>query len=178
MKREPLTRADADALYHHAQDARERLAIALLLDTGVRVSEAAGLTDPDCDWQMRRLTVTGKRAQRRTLPMSPRLVELLSAWLAVHDRLPAARTLQAIVRRVATRAGIRRPVSPHVLRHTFAVFALQAGVTLPALQRLLGHAHLVTTAVYLNVAPEDAIRELEASQGRLTWSLYRDSARL
>ena len=154
-------------MYHAATSAVERLAVALLLDTGLRLSEAAGLVDRDVDWQLKRFTVTGKGGQRRTLPMSPRLTALLSAWFAVNPRLPAARTLQTIIARVARRApGIRRPVSPHVLRHTFAVFALQAGVTLPGLQRLLGHRHLASTAVYLNLAPEDAIRELEATYER------------
>jgi len=167
IQRQPLTRVEADALYHAASSTVERLAVTLLLDTGVRLREAASLLDRDIDWQLHRLTVTGKGGQRRTLPMTPRLTALLSAWFAVHARMPAARTLQTIIARVARRApGIRRPVSPHVLRHTFAVFALQAGVTLPGLQRLLGHAHLTSTAVYLNLAPEDAIRELEATYER------------
>jgi integrase/recombinase XerD len=54
---------------------------------------------------------------------------------------------------------IRRPVTPHVLRHTFAVTAVQKGISLPALQRLLGHDRLTTTEIYLNLSPEDVIRE-------------------
>jgi site-specific recombinase XerD len=48
-------------------------------------------------------------------------------------------------------------VTPHVLRHTFAVTAVQNGISLPALQQLLGHGHLATTEIYLNLSPEDVI---------------------
>jgi integrase/recombinase XerD len=60
---------------------------------------------------------------------------------------------------VANRAAISRPVSPHVLRHTFSVTAIQKGISLPALQRMLGHDHLATTEIYLNFSPEEVLRE-------------------
>jgi integrase/recombinase XerD len=47
---------------------------------------------------------------------------------------------------------IRRPVTPHVLRHTFSVTAIQKGISLPALQRLLGHDRLTTTEIYLTIS--------------------------
>ena len=60
---------------------------------------------------------------------------------------------------VLNRARIRRPVTPHVLCHTFAVTAIQKGISLPALQRLLGHDRLTTTEIYLNLSPEEVVRE-------------------
>ena len=71
----------------------------------------------------------------------------------------AGRTLHRVLARVANRARISRPVSPHVLRHTFAVTVVQKGISLPALQRLLGHDHLTTTEIYLNLSPEHVIEE-------------------
>jgi integrase/recombinase XerD len=56
-------------------------------------------------------------------------------------------------------ANIRRLVTPHVPRHTFAVTAIQKGISLPALQRLLGHDRLTTTEIYLNLSPEEVLRE-------------------
>ena len=56
---------------------------------------------------------------------------------------------------------IRWPVTPHVLRHTFAVTAVQKGISLPALQRLLGHDRLTTTEIYLNLSPEEVVREFQ-----------------
>jgi integrase/recombinase XerD len=67
--------------------------------------------------------------------------------------------MQLLVKRVANRARISRPVTPHVLRHTFAVTAVQKGISLPALQRLLGHDHLATTEIYLNLSPEEVVRK-------------------
>ena len=63
------------------------------------------------------------------------------------------------VNRVANRARISRPVTPHVLRHTFSVTVIQRGISLPSLQRLLGHDHLGTIQIYLNLSPEEVIRE-------------------
>jgi integrase/recombinase XerD len=69
------------------------------------------------------------------------------------------RTLQRVVARFANRANISRKVSPHVLRHTFSVTAVKKGISLPAVQRLLGQDHLATTEIYLNLSPEHVIRE-------------------
>jgi integrase/recombinase XerD len=71
------------------------------------------------------------------------------------------RTMQRLVKGVANQAHIRRPVTPHVLRHTFSVTAIQKGISLPALQRLLGHDRLTTTEIYLNLSPEDVLRALQ-----------------
>jgi integrase/recombinase XerD len=70
--------------------------------------------------------------------------------------------IQRIIKRVANQAKVQRPCSPHVLRHTFAVTALQKGVSLAALQRILGHDNLATTAIYLNLSNEEALREFRA----------------
>ena len=79
---------------------------------------------------------------------------------AIHDTIGMTpRTIQRILKRIANKARINRPVCPHVLRHTFAVAAVQKGISLPALQRLLGHDRLTTTEIYLNLSPEDVIRE-------------------
>jgi integrase/recombinase XerD len=66
------------------------------------------------------------------------------------------------VPRIFERAHVGRPVTPHVLRHTFSVTAIQKGISLPAVQQLLGHDRLTTTEIYLNLSPEDVIREFRA----------------
>ena len=66
-----------------------------------------------------------------------------------------------MLKRLANRARISRKVSPHVLRHTFAVTAIQKGISLPTLQRLLGHDTLQTTEIYLNLSPEHVIEEFQ-----------------
>jgi site-specific recombinase XerD len=60
---------------------------------------------------------------------------------------------------IANRAQISRKVSLHVSRHTFSVTAVQKRISFPALQRRLGHDHLATTEIYLNLSPEHVIQE-------------------
>jgi integrase/recombinase XerD len=61
----------------------------------------------------------------------------------------------------ADRAGIARDVSPHILRHTFATTALQKGISLPMVQKILGHDRLATTAIYLNLTDVHIQEEFE-----------------
>jgi integrase/recombinase XerD len=163
--RRPLTVAEADALWHAAQKPVEKLVLALGLDCGLRVSEMAQLRDLDVDWHARppRARVYAK-GRERVVPLSPRAAALASAWLAVNV-MPSARSIQRTVQRLARKAGLRRPVSPHVLRHTFAVQALERGLSLPALRALLGHSRLETTARYLGMSNVEAIREWQAKLG-------------
>ena len=81
----------------------------------------------------------------------------------MHDRMNiGVRTIQRMVKQVANRAHIRRKVSPHVLRHTFSVTCIQKGISTRALQEILGHDRLATTEIYLNLSPEDVIREFHS----------------
>jgi integrase/recombinase XerD len=168
-KREPLTPDEANRLANACQTHEEKLVVWTLLDTGLRVSELASLTKDNLDWQNHRLMIYGKggpygaRSKRRLIPLSARVQPLLEGHLALYDTVGMTpRTMQRLVKAMATRAHIRRPVTPHVLRHTFAVTAIQKGISLPALQRLLGHDRLTTTEIYLNLSPEDVVREFRA----------------
>jgi integrase/recombinase XerD len=165
-KREPLTPDEANRLANACQTHEEKLVVWTLLDTGLRVSELANLRKDNLDWQNHRLTVYGKggpygsRSKRRLIPLSARVHPLLEGHLALYDTFGMTpRTMQRLVKNVANRAHIRRLVTPHVLRHTFSVTAIQKGISLPALQRLLGHDHLATTEIYLNLSPEEVMRE-------------------
>ncbi len=165
-KREPLMQEEASRFANACETFEERLIVWTLLDTGLRVAELAKLSRDNIDWQGHRITIYGKggpygtRSKRRIVPMTSRIQALIENHLATHDTLGMTkRTVQRIVKRVANRAKISRPVSPHVLRHTFSVTAIQKGISLPALQRLLGHDRLTTTEIYLNLSPEEVLRE-------------------
>ncbi len=169
FKREPLTQDEASRLANACASHDEKLVVWTLLDTGLRVSELAGLTKDNLDWQMHRLMIYGKggpygtNSKRRIVPLSPRAQALIEGHLALHDEFgTSARTIQRLIKVIANRANISRPVTPHVLRHTFAVTAVQKGISLPSLQRLLGHDRLTTTEIYLNLSPEEAIREFQS----------------
>lgn len=165
-KREPLTQEEANRIANACKMAEEKLIVWTLLDTGLRVSELAGLTKDSIDWQTHRLTIYGKggpygtKSKRRIVPMTARVQALLEPHIALQDSFAiSVRTIQRTVLKVANRAAIRRKMSPHVLRHTFACAALQKGLSLAALQKILGHDRLETTAIYLNLSPEEALRE-------------------
>ena len=165
-KREPLTQDEATRLANAATTHQEKLIVWTLLDTGLRVSELAHLSKDNIDWQNHRLTIYGKggpygsKSKRRILELSTRVRPLIENHFAIHDTFSmTSRTIQRVITAVANRAHIKRKVSPHVLRHTFAVTAIQKGISLPALQRLLGHDRLTTTEIYLNLSPEEVLRE-------------------
>ena len=165
-KREPLTPDESNRLFNAYENHREKLIVWTLLDTGLRVSELAKLSKDNIDWQSHRLTIYGKggpygsKSKRCILMLTPRIQPLIEGHFAIHETLGiGARSIQLMLRRLANRVKISRPVTPHVLRHTFAVSAVQKGISLPALQRLLGHDRLTTTEIYQNLSPEDVVRE-------------------
>ncbi len=167
--REPLTREEASRLANACEHHEEKLVTWTLLETGLRVSELAGLRKTNLDCQAHRIMVYGKggpygsRTKRRVVPLSPRIQPLIEGHFALHESIGMSpRTIQRLLKRLANRACISRPVSPHVLRHTFAVTAIQKGISLPTLQRLLGHDRLTTTEIYLNLSPEDVVREFQS----------------
>ena len=135
---------EATRLANACESFEERLIVWTLLDTGLRVAELAKLSRDNIDWQGHRITIYGKggpygtRSKRQVVPMTSRIQALIENHLATHDTLGMTeRTIQRLVKRVANRAKISRRCTPHVLRHTFSVTAIQKGISLPALQRLL-----------------------------------------
>jgi integrase/recombinase XerD len=168
FKREPLTPDEANRLANACQSYLEKLVVWTLLDTGLRVSELANLKKDNLDWQGHRLTIYGKggpygtTSKRRIVPLTPRVQPLIEGHFALHETLSiGARSMQLMIKKLANRAQISRTVTPHVLRHTFAVTTVQKGISLPVLQRLLGHDRLTTTEIYLNLSPEDVVREFQ-----------------
>ena len=166
--REPLLAEEADALANACKAKEERLVVWTLLDTGLRISELCSLTPQHIQWQQKCLRVKGKggpygkRSKSRVVPLSARIRALLEPYFALNDRwFVRRRQAQNIVRRVANRARITREVTPHVLRHTAATLMMQKGMSLPTVQKILGHERLSTTAIYLNYTDEHVLQEYE-----------------
>ncbi len=177
FKREPLTADEANALANACETTREKLIIWTLLDTGLRIHELVNLKAENIDWQRHELIIHGKgrrdngklRKKRRIVPMPPRTAALLENWFALTTRgEPGKETIgigirgaEMLVKRVANRAKISRPCTPHVLRHTFSVGCISKGISFPSLQAILGHDHLSTTFIYSNMQPEVALEEFK-----------------
>ena len=161
---------------------RDRAMLELLYATGLRVSELVGLPLGGVvfgkDGAPGYLTVVGKGNRERIVPFGSaaetRLSEYLRngrrALLAGRGESPAVFVTARggamtrirfwqIVRRYQTLAGIERPLSPHVLRHSFATHLLERGADLRSLQQLLGHASVSTTQIYTHVS-EERLRQI------------------
>ncbi len=94
--------------------------------------------------------------------MSKRVQALLEPYFALHDKWFAGeRQIQKIVKQVANRAQITKTVTLHVLCHTFATLALHKGISLAAVQKMLGHDRLATTEIYLNLTESHVIEEFQ-----------------
>ena len=132
---------------------------------GLRIAEAVRLTISAIDSQRMVLRVEhGKGRQDRYVMLSPRLLDLLREWWrASRSRpwlFPGARpdrplTTKAVNRacaRARRRSGLAKPITPHLLRHAFAVHLLEAGTDVRTIQLLLGHRSLATTARYLRIS--------------------------
>lgn len=164
--REPLTPEIADKLCQACETPQEKMIIWTLLDTGLRVSELCNLTPQKIMWQQKSIRIDGKggihgkKTKKRVVPMSRRVQTLLEHYFAIHDKWPVgARQVQKIVKTIANKAQISQEVSPHVLRHTFATLALQKGISIASVQKILGHDRLTTTSIYLNFTDEHVVDE-------------------
>jgi integrase/recombinase XerD len=166
--REPLLTEEADALANACESVNDKLVVWTLLDTGLRVSELCALTPQNIQWQQRSIRVKGKGGpygkltKQRVVPMSNRVRAVLEPYFALNPSFPIGpRQVQKIVKRLANEARIAREVTPHVLRHTCATLMIQKGISLAAIQKILGHDRLSTTAIYLNLTDEHVVREYE-----------------
>jgi site-specific recombinase XerD len=132
---------------------------------GLRVSEAIALTPPAIDSKRMVLRVEqGKGQKDRYVMLSPRLLEILRDWWRVErpqpwlfpGDMPVQHITRAAVERECQKAHrmckIPKPITPHSMRHAFAVHLLEQGTDVRTIQLLLGHRSLATTAKYLRIA--------------------------
>src|SRR5665213_2444770 len=144
---------------------KHRMVLTVCYATGLRISEAIRLTPAAIDSKRMVIRVEhGKGRKDRYVMLPPKLLAMLrdywksthpSAWLFPGDRPDkpiSPLTIDHTCRQVRQRCGIGKPVSPHSLRHAFAVHLLEAGTDLRTLQLSLGHRNLSTTAQYLMIA--------------------------
>ena len=165
-KREPLEQEEMQALREACKTFEEEVIINVLLETGMRVSELAKLQEHNISWQRGCINIIGKGNKRRVVPMSSLTRKLLRELFTQHPRMPlAVRTIQKYVRVIAERARIKKKVSPHILRHTFAVTYLHKQGNVRALQGILGHSHIQTTDMYLNYSGQRVLEDFNRVWG-------------
>jgi integrase/recombinase XerC len=157
---------------------RDAALLELLYGAGLRVSEACALTVADTDLDHRLVTVLGKRAKRRRVPIGQPARAALTTYLghgrarlATPDSPPVMflnRRGRAMTTRDAHRVVTAHPLRdgrvthPHALRHAYATHLLDGGADLRAVQELLGHADLATTQIYTHLS-QDRLRAVYAA---------------
>ena len=163
---------------------RDRAMFELLYSSGLRLGELVALDTDDgrLDLRQAEVTVTGKGAKTRTVPVGARAREALRDWLKARALLarPGERALfvgargkriapgmvQARLRAWAKQQGLGARVHPHMLRHSFASHVLQSSQDLRAVQEMLGHASISTTQVYTHLDFQALAKVYDAAHPR------------
>jgi integrase/recombinase XerD len=142
-----------------------RVILTVCYAAGLRISEAIRLIATDIDSQRMTIRVDqGKGMKDRYVMLSPRLLETLRTWWRVSrpkhwlfpgdipDRHITRNAVEQACEKAHQLSGIPKPVTPHSMRHAFAVHLLESGTDVRTIQLLLGHRSLATTARYLRIA--------------------------
>ena len=161
-----LSAAEITRILDHTHNLKHWTVIATFYATGLRCNELRNLKVSDIDSQRMFIHVReAKGGIPRDIPLTPRLLERLKIywrwrrptdWLFPSKMRPdqpmERKTIRMACNLAGRRAGIDRPVTPHVFRHSCATHMLEAGADLRTIQVLLGHADIQTTAQYLRVS--------------------------
>ena len=157
---------------------RNHAIVETLYGSGLRVSELVDARISRLDLNENLLIVEGKGSKERLVPVSPVSAELITEWLQQRERMdvkpegrdiiflnrrgkPLTRVMIFhIIKELAAMAGIKKNVSPHTLRHSFATHLLEGGANLRAIQEMLGHESISTTELYLHLDRSRLRREL------------------
>jgi len=163
---------------------RDQAMFELMYSSGLRLAELVALDTGDGRLDLREgeVTVTGKGSKTRTVPVGTRAREALRRWLEVRAQLASAqeralfvgargkriapRVVNARLKALAKRRGVRMPVHPHVLRHSFASHVLQSSQDLRAVQEMLGHSSISTTQVYTHLDFQALAKVYDAAHPR------------
>ena len=148
---------------------RNRAIIEVLFSCGLRVSELINLKLSNLYIEEQYIRVMGKGSKERLVPISPRALDELNYWFSDRNVMKIkpgeedyvflnrrgqhlTRTMILImIKRYAVEAGIKKTISPHTLRHSFATSLLEGGADLRAIQAMLGHESIGTTEIYTHI---------------------------
>lgn len=163
---------------------RDRALMELLYATGIRVSELVGMDVDDINILERLIRVKGKGKKERLLPFGRKAEESLRPYIRLRptinkgkieakplflnyrgERL-TARSVERIVDKYLHRAALKRKISPHSLRHSFASHLLSRGADLRVIQELLGHESLATTQKYTHIDLRELLETYRRSHPR------------
>jgi integrase/recombinase XerD len=154
---------------------RMRTLVELLLSTAMRISEALSIDRNDIDWEGKEVTIIGKGNKQRTVFLNERAISWLQMYLLRRkDDNPAlfvtfgkpkrleAYDLSKQFKHYAENAGLKKKVTPHILRHTAATIMSHKGADIRVIQQILGHSDIETTARYYLGTDKASLKEAHA----------------
>ena len=147
---------------------RNKAIIETLYGCGLRVSELVGLKLTDIHYDEGYVIVTGKGSKQRLVPVGRKALKEIDLYKQDRHRLPVIKDINIlflnrrgnrltrvmifnIIKDLAARAGIKKNISPHTFRHSFATHMIEAGADLRAVQEMLGHESILTTEIYTHI---------------------------
>ncbi|MEH1006635.1 MULTISPECIES: site-specific tyrosine recombinase/integron integrase [unclassified Winogradskyella] len=148
---------------------RNRAIIETLYSCGLRVSELIGLKVSDLFFEEGFIKVTGKGDKQRFVPISPSTQNYITIWITIRNHIevqPDSKDVLflnykgkqltramifTIIKKLVETTGLKKTVSPHTFRHSFATHLLENGADLRAIQMMLGHESITTTEIYMHV---------------------------
>jgi integrase/recombinase XerD len=154
---------------HTAQGIRDKAILEILYATGMRVSEAVNLKVDDLNLEVGFLRCIGKGNKERVIPLGKKAIGAVTKYLAsvrpallkkkTSDRLFLSRlgsqisrqSFWKLIKRYAKDARIKKPMKPHIMRHSFATHLLEHGADLRSVQEMLGHSNIATTQIYTHI---------------------------
>ena len=172
-----------DAPAEELLEIRDKAMFELFYSSGLRLSELAGLdVAGGLDLAEGTVTVAGKRAKTRTVPLGAKAAEAIMAWLDRRVEIASSdehalfvgqrgnrlnpRTIERRLETWAKRQGLGLHVHPHMLRHSFASHVLQSSGDLRAVQEMLGHASIATTQIYTHLDFQHLAKVYDAAHPR------------
>ena len=168
----PLSADEVARFWSSFHTARDLAIVGLMLMHGLRSAEVLALNPEDVLLSEGQIRVRGKGSKLRFLPLAPESTQLIDHYLRLERPDPCSAALFVVLKGPArgtrmTPAGLRslfryhrrttgiQLANPHRFRHTFASDMVRAGISLPALMQLMGHADIETTMHYVQVSPQD-----------------------
>jgi len=159
-----LTKEEFKTLVENAETYKSRLIMLLLYSSGLRVSELVNLKRADMNFNEKfGLVKQGKGKKDRFFQISDKISEMLKqyfektpehSFVFSKEKPLTPRNIQKIIKKAAFKAGIKKKVTPHTMRHSYATHLLDSGVDIRHIQTLLGHENLSTTQLYTHVSTE------------------------
>lgn len=170
-KAEPLPKVlslkEVTLLLKNTENLKHRSILMLAYGAGLRLGEILGLKLTDINSQRMIIRVNrGKGKKDRELPLPEKLLKLLRDYVTLYKPKEllfegqekgnpySSRSAQQVIKQAAMRAGIKRPVTMHMLRHSYATHLLESGTDIRYIQEALGHESIRTTEVYTHVAKD------------------------